>query len=181
MNKMIKLAANKSKKMNIQIIIYIGIIICAISCKSTPKENPAKNQIEHSDTASQDVLVSPDYEEKIELTSIDFENRIKGMITQDSTISLISNIIKDHRIFGYEAPSIQSKKLFLLSVFTNEVKGNPFNCPYGSYYETLGMTQEGITLKYISDTLDFKRIAIIRHGSIKDYSYVQEKWLSKQN
>ena len=71
----------------------------------------------------------------------------------DSTINLIANIKKDHRIFGYAKPDIDSERLLLLSVFTNDVENNPFECKLGAYYDTYGMGE--LTLKCVSTTGNF--------------------------
>lgn len=55
---------------------------------------------------------------------------------RDSSIWIVANMREDHRIFGYEKPSTESKRMFLLSIFTNDVKNNPFHLPYGAYYGT---------------------------------------------
>ncbi len=167
--------------MKIPIIVYTGLIICTFSCENITQEKSEMNQIETSDvpieTASENIEQENESKNEIELVSIDFENTTKGIIEKDSTIWLMANIRKDHRMFGYEEASVESRKLFLLSVFTDEVEGNPFNCQYGSYYQTHGMDEAGILLKYISDTLDFRKLAIIKKGSIENYSYVEDKWL----
>ncbi len=70
-----------------------------------------------------------------------------------STIKLTANITQDHRIFGYANPDNKSERLLLLSVFTNDVENNPFQCKLAAFYETSGM--KDLTLKYISTTKNF--------------------------
>jgi hypothetical protein len=68
------------------------------------------------------------------------DNITKAYVSaSDSSISLASNMRQDHRIFGYEKPDTKSKRLLLLSVFTNDVENNPFGCELGAYYDTSGM------------------------------------------
>ena len=62
-----------------------------------------------------------------------------SMDPRDSSIWIVANMKEDHRIFGYEKPATDSKKMILLSVFTNDVENNPFQLPYGAYYGTDGM------------------------------------------
>jgi len=104
-----------------------------------------------------------------------------GIIEKDSTIWIMATMEKYYKIFVYETPSIKAKKLFLFSVFTKDVEGNPSNCTYGSFYDTSGMDRLKITLKYTSDTLNFMKLAIFQDEIFKDFSYVEKKWLEFDN
>lgn len=83
-------------------------------------------------------------------------------ISKNGEAHLYSDIKKDHRIFGYEKPYANSKKLILFSVFTNEVEGNPFRCPFGSYYETAAM--KNIQLKYLKTKGSFAEMELTKDG-----------------
>jgi hypothetical protein len=48
---------------------------------------------------------------------------------------------EDHKMFGYAAADTAARKLILFSIFTSDVKGNPYRCPLGAYYETSGLPQ----------------------------------------
>jgi uncharacterized protein YecT (DUF1311 family) len=86
-----------------------------------------------------------------------------------------ANIKKNHRIFGYKEKDIYSEKMILLSIFTNEVENNPFECKYGAFYDTNGMKE--ISLKYISNEGKFLKIEIINEKEGKsDISYMLKKW-----
>ena len=50
---------------------------------------------------------------------INYPTISKAMVQSDSKILLHANIKKDHRIFGYQRPKLESKKVLLLSVFTD--------------------------------------------------------------
>lgn len=94
----------------------------------------------------------------------------------DSTINLIANIKKDHRIFGYVKPDVKSERLLLLSVFTNDVQNNPFGCKLGAYYDTRGMTE--LTLKYISTTGNFVKAAATNKANKSTTIYFEKKWIA---
>ena len=67
---------------------------------------------------------------------------------------LTGNIKYDDKIFGYTSPDTNSKKLILFSVFTNDVKDNPYyetsNLKDGDKIEFVSVTKSFINLKYIS-------------------------------
>ena len=93
---------------------------------------------------------------------------------RDSLIWLKADMKLDHRIFGYKKPDVNSQKLILLSIFTNEVKNNPFNCKYGAFYETSEMGN--IKLKFIENIGDYSKIEIITADK-SEISFVQNKWI----
>ncbi|HET8809509.1 MAG TPA: lysozyme inhibitor LprI family protein [Flavobacteriaceae bacterium] len=98
----------------------------------------------------------------------------KANIEPDGEIWLSANMKRDHRIFGYKEKNIHSKKMILLSIFTNEVKNNPFNCKYGAYYDTNDM--EDSKLKYISTEGDFIKVEITKAKKPIDTVYMEKKW-----
>ena len=93
----------------------------------------------------------------------------------DSTIHLTSNIRQDHRIFGYAKPDIKSERLLLLSVFTNDVENNPFDCKLGAYYDTGGMDE--LTLKYISTNGKFVKATATDKTNNSTTIYFEKKWI----
>ena len=93
----------------------------------------------------------------------------------DSSLWLIARMQLDHRIFGYAKPDTNSQKLILLSIFTNDVKDNPYKCPFGSYYETSGM--ENIKLKFLEKKKWFIKAEIIENDSAKTPVYFLKKWV----
>lgn len=98
----------------------------------------------------------------------------KAYIEKDGSIWMRANMKKDHRIFGYKEKDIYSEKMILLSIFTNEVKNNPFDCKYGAFYETSGMND--LKLKYIETVDDFLKIEITKEGKTIDIIYMLKKW-----
>jgi hypothetical protein len=73
------------------------------------------------------------------------------------SFSLIANIRRDHQIFGYAAPDVHAKKLILFSVFTNDVKNNPYQCPLGSYYETSDLPT-GDDIRFVATSGNFVKL-----------------------
>lgn len=94
---------------------------------------------------------------------------------RDSIVSLYSNIRHDHRIFGYEKPDVKSKRKILFSVFTFDVKDNPCNCEFGSYYETSSL--KDITLKFVGKTKSFIKVDLLQDGNKLDRVYFEKKWV----
>ncbi len=99
----------------------------------------------------------------------------KAYVAEDSTISLTANMRADHRIIGYAQPDTASKRLLMLSVFTNDVENNPFNCELGAYYDTAGM--ENLTLKYQGTIGDFARVIAIDKSNKATTLFILKKWL----
>ena len=108
------------------------------------------------------------------IEEIDSEYMGKAFIEKDGTIWMSANMKKDYRIFGYKDKDIYSEKIILLSIFTNEVKNNPFDCEYGAFYDTNGM--KNMELKYIATENEFLKIEIIENGKTIDQVYMLKKW-----
>lgn len=155
--------------------IYILILILPISAygqtNSTSDSKPTPVTVELSKLDSiekannESVIASGDYITKA------FVFLKEG----DSTINLIANIRQDHRIFGYSKPDIKSERLLLLSVFTDDVKNNPFGCKLGAYYDTGRMGE--LTLKYISATGNFVKAKAIDKTNKSTTIYFEKKWI----
>ena len=90
--------------------------------------------------------------------------------------NLTADIKKDHKIFGYELPSANSKKLILFSVFTKDVDGNPNKCQLGSYYQTNGLKQ-GDKIMYISTKGVFVKLNYIAADNKVTTFYVMRKFV----
>lgn len=82
---------------------------------------------------------------------------------------------QDHRIFGYAKPDLNSDRLFLLSVFTNDVQDNPFQCKLGAYYETIGM--KDLTIKYVSTIGNFVKAKATDNQNRATTIYFEKKWI----
>ena len=76
------------------------------------------------------------------------------------SFTLVADIRKDHQIFGYAAPDSHAKKLILFSVFTTDVKNNPYHCPLGAYYQTSDL-RPGENIRYISETPTFVKLTFL--------------------
>jgi hypothetical protein len=110
------------------------------------------------------------------IDSIDQEDIQKLTINKsDSSIWLTANMKLDHRIFGYEKPDVNSRKLILISIFTNDVEGNPYKCPLGSYYQTSDM--KNMELKYAKTTGDFVEAIVIKDSKAESKVYFEKKWV----
>lgn len=93
----------------------------------------------------------------------------------DSTIHLTANIRKDHRIFGYANPDINSERLLLFSVFTSDVESNPFGCKLGAYYDTSSIRE--FTLKYTSTKGSFVQASATDTSGQSTVLYFDKKWI----
>lgn len=93
---------------------------------------------------------------------------------RDSTMTLTSDIKKDHRIFGYGSPDKNSKKVLLFSVWTHDVEGNPCKCAYGSYYQTMGI--KDLDLKYLGTEKDFIKAGVYAKGRLSGMVYFEKRW-----
>lgn len=91
----------------------------------------------------------------------------------DSSITITANIRLNHRIFGFSEPNKNSKRMLLLSVFTDDVENNPFECKLGAYYDTSNMANKKI--KYLSTIKDFIKAQIIDVNSGKRTTIFFEK------
>ena len=102
------------------------------------------------------------------------QNMGKAIVKKDGYVWMYANMKKDYRIFGYKNADIYSEKMILLSIFTNEVKNNPFGCKYGAFYDIAGM--KDMKLKYVTTENDFLKIEIVRNGKTIDEFYMLKKW-----
>ncbi|GEM_PF-454824 len=98
----------------------------------------------------------------------------KAYIKKDSIIWIPQSMKSEHRVFGYKNKNTSSKKLILISIFTEDVENNPFKCKYGSYYHTQSMN--GLDLKYLEIQNEFIKIAILKNGRKIDEVYMESKW-----
>lgn len=102
---------------------------------------------------------------------------------KDGKMWITGNIRMDYRIIGYAQPDTSSKKMVLLSVFTKDVEGNPHECPYGSFYDSHGMSNSGLDLIYIGDEGQFIKANVTEQNSLKGSEsirglvYIEKKWV----
>lgn len=99
----------------------------------------------------------------------------KAVISKsDSSIFIGQDTYMDHRIFGYERPDINSKKLILFSSFTNDVEGNPFQCPLGAFYSSDLMDE--LIFKYLATEGQFVKAKLIHNGA-ETIVYIERNWV----
>lgn len=108
----------------------------------------------------------------------DYLNKLE-VSKRDGNVRLHSNIRFDHRIFGYEKPDLKSKRLLLFSVFTFDVKDNPCNCAFGSFYDTSSM--DGITMRYAGNEKDFVKVDLLQNNSKLATVYFEKRWVDFEN
>lgn len=83
---------------------------------------------------------------------------------RDSSFTVYQNIRADYRIFGYQKPDTNARKMILFSVFTSDVKDNPYKCLFGSYYYS-GALQD-TKIKYIKNKGSFVETHLIKDNDI---------------
>lgn len=92
----------------------------------------------------------------------------------DSLIWITANMKLDHRLFGFEKPSLNSRKMILISIFTSDVEKNPFHCPYGAYYDSSNMND--IKLKFKEYIGSFVKVDLLMKNK-KEVIYFEKKWI----
>lgn len=174
---------------------YIGALIflsLQIACQEKPKqgETPVSSskamEKPAEDTAPKE-SISPkpsklDSIEQANAKSVQESDEVTkayvNLSSKDSIIRLHSNIRLDHRFFGYEEADTHSTKLLLFSIFTNDVKDNPFQLKLGAYYDTSGLDSKGLKLKYVGTKGDFVEAKFIDATDIPVCNiYFEKKWI----
>ena len=92
---------------------------------------------------------------------------------EDSLIWITSSMYLNHRIFGYEKPNINSRKLILISCFTADVENNPFELPFGAYYEL----DKDHKAKFLKNENEFIVAKFIINGKDMENVYFEKKWI----
>jgi len=121
-------------------LCYLAItLILFVNCKSETTQKKDSNaslqsQLDSIEKANTQSIL--DSGENISKVYVD---------TETDEFAFWSDMDKDHRFYGYEKPDVTSKKLILFSIFTNDVDGNPFEMPLGSYYDTRGLEPNKIS------------------------------------
>ena len=108
-------------------IVPLILLLAFASCK---KDNAVTDEKENQQSAALDSM-DLDHAKNIRTAG----DLISKAYIQDSMLYLDANMRKDHRIFGYSQPDTLSERLFLLSIFTNDIEKNPFELPLGAHYE----------------------------------------------
>lgn len=111
------------------------------------------------------------------LTTIATHGQTKATINrQAKSFSLVANIREDHQIFGYAAATSRSKRLILFSVFTNDVKDNPYHCPLGAYYETSDL-KSGDDIRFVSEGPTFIKLAFLDASHRTTFFYIKREFI----
>lgn len=98
----------------------------------------------------------------------------------DSAMFLVANKRLDHRVFGYADADTRSERLLVISVFTTDVKDNPFKCKLGAYYHSGAI--EDFELYYLATFGDYiKAVAIDKKTKRKTFVYFEKKWVEFSN
>jgi len=98
----------------------------------------------------------------------------RASVGTDSIIRVVSDIKLDYRIFGFEKPDTNSRKMVLFSVFTPDVENNPYKCPYGSYYGT--PPEDDMKIKFVAKTDDYIK-AIVTKDKMQSPVYFHKNWI----
>lgn len=98
---------------------------------------------------------------------------------QDSMLYLNATMRKDHRIFGYAQPDTLSERLFLLSIFTNDIEENPFELPLGAHYEL--DSYHPLRIKYHEHDANFIKATATDSLGKKTTLYFERKWVQLED
>lgn len=164
-------------------LIGITLILSLAACgEPSENTNAAKaDSMAKATVAVQPVLSRADSIDKDNAATIASEEPEvqKAMLTmEDSAINIVVNKYRDHRIFGYKKPDTGSQRMILFSIFTNDVETNPFQCPYGAYYENSG--PDSYNLKFVSEEGGYMKVLLMKEEQPVDTVYVQKKWVEVQ-
>lgn len=142
-------------------------LLILIGCKSEnqPKKKTARDlELDSIEKVNEQSIL--DSGSKVTKAYVDAKN---------NHIVLWADIKMDHRFFGFEKPDTNSKRLILFSIFTNDVEGNPFDVPLGSFYSTADI--EGGVFKYIEEDGDFVKAEYTDPEGKKTTLYFERKWI----
>ena len=153
--------------MNFRFGSFLLVFIFVIGCKS--EQQPKKKT---------ELQLKLDSIEQVNNQSIiDSGDRItKAYVDpENNRIDLWADMRMDHRFYGYEKPDTSSKRLILFSIFTDDVDGNPFNVPLGSFYSTPDV--EGGIFTYINEKDGFVQAEFTDKDDQKTIIYFERKWI----
>ena len=165
-----------------KLAFLLSLSLLLIACKNnnddTLKETRSNNvEVKTANAEQEDSLI--DY-----LKKLDRENSVgihdtlflKGQIQKaDSLIWITASKYRAHRIIGYELPDVNSKRLIMISGWTNDVQNNPYNLKYGAHYTS--DHKDSIYLKLDSFKGEFARVKILSKGKPIDVVYLEKRFL----
>lgn len=129
------------------------------------------------DSSSRQVSVKRDTatKQRYVAAQISEEAMQKAVIhSHDSSFHVFNNIRADYRIIGYESPDTNSRKMVLFSIFTSDVKDNPFRCLYGAYYDSA--QGDKLVIKYTGERGSFIETKISGKSMKPATAYFEKKW-----
>ncbi|EEI93888.1 hypothetical protein HMPREF0765_0510 [Sphingobacterium spiritivorum ATCC 33300] len=168
---------------NMKTFLIMTVMLSLWSCGNPDKNNSSANDLntdQETDSIQNSRPAHTTVKEKrvreVYPEPIDEESMQRAEISKtDSTIHVYNNIRADYRVFGYSKPDTTSQKMFLISVFTNDVKDNPNKCLYGSYYDSASMSD--ISIKYLADAGAFVKANLYRDDILLAPVYLERKWV----
>lgn len=155
-------------------VISIFPFILLLAFASCKKDSSVTDEKESRQSAALDSM-DLDHAKSIRTTG----DLITKAYIQDSMLYLDANMRKDHRIFGYAQPDTLSERLFLLSVFTNDIEKNPFELPLGAYYEL--DSYHPLRIQYHDHDADFIEATATDSLGKKVKLYFERKWVQLEN
>jgi hypothetical protein len=149
------------------------VLACKKSAPVDSKSEKLNTEIE-SKFANLD-SIQDENNKNIEIAGNDVNKLIVSR--KDSSISITVSKYLDHRIFGYQKPSVKSKKLILISCFTADVENNGFELPLGAYYEL----DKNHKIKFLKSESEFITAKFILNGKNRGNVYFEKKWIEFDN
>ena len=170
-------------------IIAALVIVTFMGCRNTPTTEMANTTTDTIKTVKDGVaVVKPDStpvkktvkkdtirnDKDTQMSEAFFQ---KAMINlSDSSLTVYENIRADYRIFGYQKPDTNSRKMILFSVFTSDVENNPYKCPFGAYYYSGAM--QDTKIKYVRKAGAFVEAHLVKDTGIKSTAiYFLKDWV----
>jgi hypothetical protein len=150
------------------LLLLFSLCLIFVSCSPQKKESKS-SKINEVENTIEDEPNEPDSGNK---NSEEVNTAYVFLSEGDSTFQITANMKLDHHFFGYAAPNLNSEKLILFSIFTDEVDSNPNNCRLGAYYDTNGL--QDFSLKYSTTDGDFIKVIATRN-KIKTELYFEKK------
>jgi len=154
--------------MNFRFSAIVLIFIFFASCKS---EQAPKKKTEVQRKLDSIELVNNQ-------SIIDSGNRFTKAYVDldDKNFVLWADMKMDHRFYGFEKPDLNSQKLILFSIFTNDVDGNPFELPLGAHYSTADIEDGSFTFQGEED--GFVQVEFTDGNGKNNTLYFERKWVS---
>lgn len=161
-------------------IFLFLLFTCCRNAEHVKKAEPIEAKVDTVIKKDSSVKIEPIHNRvsNVEFSDqIDLDNIQKATVSKsDSVIWLTANMKLDHRMIGYDQPDTNSKKMILFSIFTRDVKDNPFNCPFGAYYSTSDM--KNTKLKFIGNAGSFIKASMIKDNKVAATVYIEKLWVA---